>query len=75
MFDFFLQVGWNSQPTRSVLFDDCKVPADNVIGELGEGFKIAMRGLNGGRINIGIKMFYILFVTKENYLSFGQKFY
>ncbi|KAJ8315317.1 hypothetical protein KUTeg_007467 [Tegillarca granosa] len=46
------KVGWNSQPTRAVLFDDCKVPAENVVGNLGDGFKIAMRGLNGGRINI-----------------------
>lgn len=46
------KVGWNSQPTRAVLFDDCKVPAENIVGNLGDGFKIAMRGLNGGRINI-----------------------
>jgi alkylation response protein AidB-like acyl-CoA dehydrogenase len=49
----FLQLGWNSQPTRSVIFEDCKVPVSNVVGNLGDGFKIAMRGLNGGRINIG----------------------
>lgn len=48
-----LKVGWNSQPTRAVIFEDCEVPASNLIGELGDGFKIAMRGLNGGRINIG----------------------
>lgn len=47
------QVGWNSQPTRAVLFEDCKVPASNVVGQPGDGFKIAMRGLNGGRINVG----------------------
>lgn len=46
------KVGWNSQPTRAVIFEDCEVPASNLIGELGDGFKIAMRGLNGGRINI-----------------------
>ena len=49
----FLQLGWNSQPTRSVIFEDCKVSVSNVVGNLGDGFKIAMRGLNGGRINIG----------------------
>lgn len=53
IFFFCLQVGWNSQPTRAVIFEDCEVPASNLIGELGDGFKIAMRGLNGGRINIG----------------------
>ncbi|XP_053396308.1 isobutyryl-CoA dehydrogenase, mitochondrial-like [Mercenaria mercenaria] len=46
------KVGWNSQPTRAVIFEDCKVPATNVIGQPGDGFKIAMRGLNGGRINV-----------------------
>ena len=49
----YSQVGWNSQPTRAVLFEDCRVPASNLIGQLGDGFKIAMRGLNGGRINVG----------------------
>ncbi|CAG2229334.1 ACAD8 [Mytilus edulis] len=47
------QLGWNSQPTRSVIFEDCQVPVSNVVGNLGDGFKIAMRGLNGGRINVG----------------------
>ncbi|WAR07095.1 ACAD8-like protein [Mya arenaria] len=45
-------IGWNSQPTRAVLFEDCRVPASNVIGQPGDGFKIAMRGLNGGRTNV-----------------------
>lgn len=48
------QLGWNSQPTRSVIFEDCQVPVSNVVGNLGDGFKIAMRGLNGGRINVGL---------------------
>ncbi|XP_063403994.1 isobutyryl-CoA dehydrogenase, mitochondrial-like [Mytilus trossulus] len=47
------KLGWNSQPTRSVIFEDCQVPVSNVVGNLGDGFKIAMRGLNGGRINVG----------------------
>ncbi|KAK3098499.1 hypothetical protein FSP39_020088 [Pinctada imbricata] len=46
------KIGWNSQPTRVVIFEDCKIPASNIIGQPGDGFKIAMRGLNGGRINI-----------------------
>ncbi|EDO26443.1 predicted protein, partial [Nematostella vectensis] len=46
-------VGWNSQPTRAVIFEDCRVPVQNLIGSEGQGFKIAMKGLNGGRINIG----------------------
>ncbi len=46
------KMGWNSQPTRSVFFDDVRVPASHLLGAEGEGFKIAMRGLDGGRINI-----------------------
>ena len=47
------KMGWNSQPTAQVVFDDCRVPAANRIGAEGEGFRIAMMGLDGGRINIG----------------------
>ncbi|KAG1967233.1 isobutyryl-CoA dehydrogenase, mitochondrial [Pimephales promelas] len=47
------KVGWNSQPTRAVIFEDCAVPVTNRLGAEGEGFSIAMKGLNGGRINIG----------------------
>ena len=46
------KMGWNSQPTAQVNFDDCRVPVANRIGEEGEGFKFAMAGLDGGRINI-----------------------
>jgi alkylation response protein AidB-like acyl-CoA dehydrogenase len=46
------KMGWNSQPTAMVNFEDCKVPAENLVGGEGEGFKIAMAGLDGGRINI-----------------------
>ncbi|XP_076833535.1 isobutyryl-CoA dehydrogenase, mitochondrial [Brachyhypopomus gauderio] len=46
------KVGWNSQPTRAVIFEDCVVPVANRLGAEGQGFNIAMRGLNGGRINI-----------------------
>ena len=47
------KMGWNAQPTRQVIFDNCKVPAANRIGEEGRGFRFAMSGLDGGRINIG----------------------
>ena len=46
------KMGWNSQPTRMVIFEDAQVPAKNLIGVEGQGFNIAMNGLNGGRINI-----------------------
>jgi len=46
------KVGWNSQPTRAVMFDQCRVPVENRIGDEGEGFNIAMNALNGGRISI-----------------------
>ena len=45
-------MGWRSQPTRQVQMDDCKAPADNLLGEEGQGFKYAMAGLDGGRLNI-----------------------
>jgi len=47
------KMGWNSQPTAQVVFEDCRVPIANRIGAEGEGFRIAMMGLDGGRINIG----------------------
>jgi alkylation response protein AidB-like acyl-CoA dehydrogenase len=46
------KMGWNSQPTATVTFDECRVPAENRLGPEGDGFKFAMRGLDGGRINI-----------------------
>ena len=46
------KMGWKAQPTRQVILDEVRVPAANVLGEVGGGFKIAMRALNGGRINI-----------------------
>ena len=47
------KLGWNSQPTAQVNFDNCRIPAENRVGGEGEGFRIAMMGLDGGRINIG----------------------
>jgi alkylation response protein AidB-like acyl-CoA dehydrogenase len=46
------KMGWKSQPTAQVNFDDCRVPEANLIGAEGEGFRFAMAGLDGGRINI-----------------------
>lgn len=47
------KMGWNSQPTATVNFDDARVPVENLVGAEGEGFKFAMMGLDGGRLNIG----------------------
>lgn len=46
------KMGWNSQPTTTVTFEDCRVPVANRLGNEGDGFKIAMSGLDGGRLNI-----------------------
>ena len=46
------KMGWNSQPTRTISFDNVRIPANHLLGREGEGFKIAMKGLDGGRINI-----------------------
>jgi alkylation response protein AidB-like acyl-CoA dehydrogenase len=46
------KMGWKSQPTAQVQFDDCKIAANNLVGEEGKGFKYAMMGLDGGRLNI-----------------------
>ncbi|QDI75915.1 MULTISPECIES: acyl-CoA dehydrogenase family protein [Leisingera] len=46
------KMGWKAQPTSQVQFDDCAIPADNLIGEEGKGFSYAMAGLDGGRLNI-----------------------
>ncbi len=46
------KMGWKSQPTAQVQFDDCKIPSGNLVGAEGDGFKYAMMGLDGGRLNI-----------------------
>ena len=46
------KMGWNSQPTAIVNFEDCRIPVANRVGEEGDGFKFAMMGLDGGRLNI-----------------------
>ena len=48
------KMGWNSQPTRIISFDQVRVPAANLLGAEGEGFSIAMKGIDGGRINIAV---------------------
>jgi alkylation response protein AidB-like acyl-CoA dehydrogenase len=47
------KLGWKSQPTSAVIFENCRVPVSNLIGVEGQGFRIAMAGLDGGRLNIG----------------------
>ncbi|WP_159613066.1 acyl-CoA dehydrogenase family protein [Glutamicibacter sp. JC586] len=47
------KMGWNAQPTRQVIMDNVRVPARNILGNEGDGFGFAMKGLNGGRLNIG----------------------
>jgi alkylation response protein AidB-like acyl-CoA dehydrogenase len=47
------KLGWKTQPTAMVIFENCRVPVTNRIGAEGQGFKIAMAGLDGGRLNIG----------------------
>jgi alkylation response protein AidB-like acyl-CoA dehydrogenase len=46
------KMGWRAQPTRQVILDEVRVPVENRLGGEGDGFRLAMRGLNGGRINI-----------------------
>jgi alkylation response protein AidB-like acyl-CoA dehydrogenase len=46
------KMGWHTQPTRQVILQNCRIPARNLLGAEGEGFKIAMTGLDGGRLNI-----------------------
>jgi len=46
------KMGWNNQPTAQVIFEDCRVPVENLLGAEGDGFKFAMKGLDGGRLNI-----------------------
>jgi alkylation response protein AidB-like acyl-CoA dehydrogenase len=47
------KLGWKTQPTAMVIFENCRVPVSNRIGSEGQGFKLAMAGLDGGRLNIG----------------------
>jgi acyl-CoA dehydrogenase len=47
------KLGWNASPTAQVILDDVRVPVANLLGAEGDGFKIAMAGIDGGRVNIG----------------------
>ena len=47
------KLGWNASPTAQVIFEDCRVPVENLVGAEGDGFRFAMAGLDGGRLNIG----------------------
>lgn len=48
-----MKMGWNCQPTKQVIMQDLRIPLANLLGSEGDGFRIAMSGLNGGRVNIG----------------------
>ena len=61
--NFVLQIGWLTHPARQVILEDCKVPVTSRLGEEGQGFEIAMRGINGGRLGIG-KYLIILLMLK-----------
>ena len=71
------KMGWNVQPTQLVIFEDCKVPKKNLIGKQGDGIKIAMMGLDGGRVNIASCSLggagYGMDITKE-YLKTRKQF-
>lgn len=73
------KMGWNAQPTRQVNLDEVRIPASNRIGEEGDGFKFAMAGLDGGRLNIaacslggGQRAFDIALVYSKDREQFGQ---
>uniref|UniRef100_A0A8C2BE24 Acyl-CoA dehydrogenase family, member 8 n=1 Tax=Cyprinus carpio TaxID=7962 RepID=A0A8C2BE24_CYPCA len=66
------RVGWNSQPTRALIFEDCVVPVTNRLGADGEGFNIAVKGLNGGRINIGELPKKMLINFSLSYIGFSH---
>ena len=71
------KMGWNSQPTAQVLFDEVRVPAENRIGEEGEGFRFAMMGLDGGRVNIAACSLggaTLALKTATDYLATRQQF-
>ena len=71
------KMGWNSQPTAQVLFDEVRVPSENRIGEEGEGFRFAMMGLDGGRVNIAACSLggaTLALKTATDYLATRQQF-
>ncbi|MCY7294168.1 acyl-CoA dehydrogenase family protein [Alteromonas sp. a30] len=71
------KMGWNAQPTRLVTFEDVRVPVENLLGNEGEGFKFAMKGLDGGRINIAtcsVGTAQQALNTAKNYMHERQQF-
>ncbi|HEX8232667.1 MAG TPA: isobutyryl-CoA dehydrogenase [Caulobacteraceae bacterium] len=71
------KMGWNSQPTAQVNFDNCRVPVANRVGAEGEGFRIAMSGLDGGRVNIAACSLGgagFAFDTARDYMSSRKQF-
>ena len=71
------KMGWNSQPTAQVMFDDVRVPVENRVGAEGDGFRFAMMGLDGGRINIAACSLggaRLAFETARDYLSTRKQF-
>ncbi|MGI9287985.1 MAG: acyl-CoA dehydrogenase family protein [Pseudomonadales bacterium] len=67
------KMGWNSQPTRTISFEDVAVPIDYLLGEEGQGFKIAMQGLDGGRINIAATAIGTAQSALESTLAYTQE--
>lgn len=71
------KMGWNAQPTRLITFEDVRVPVQNLLGQEGEGFKFAMKGLDGGRINIAtcsVGTAQQALNTAKNYMHERQQF-
>jgi alkylation response protein AidB-like acyl-CoA dehydrogenase len=66
------KMGWKAQPTSEVRFDDCKVPADRLVGEEGQGFRYAMAGLDGGRLNIAASALGAAQAALEKALSYAR---
>lgn len=71
------KMGWNSQPTRLITFDNVRIPASHLLGQEGDGFKIAMKGLDGGRINIAtcsLGAAHAALITSRNYMHERKQF-
>ena len=71
------KMGWNAQPTRLISFEDVKVPVFNRLGEEGEGFVFAMKGLDGGRLNIAscsLGTAQLALDTAQNYMQEREQF-
>ena len=67
------KMGWRAQPTSQVQFDDCKIPADHLLGEEGAGFRYAMAGLDGGRLNIAASALGAAQSALEKALQYAQE--